>query len=83
MGAIFVALGLVPYLSDAADGLAQVEQMGGELPGWMRAMVAREGVSVVALGVQLVMNVIFYAIFATIGGLVGVAIFQRKGANPY
>ena len=83
VGAIFVALGLVPYLSDAADGLAQVEQMGGELPGWMRAMVAREGVSVVALGIQLVMNVIFYAIFATIGGLVGVAIFQRKGANPY
>lgn len=78
VGAIFVALGLTP---DVTDFLRQVDQMGAELPGWLSDLVADEGVSAAILGGQLVMNVIFFAIFATIGGLVGVAIFHKKDAD--
>ncbi len=81
VGAIFLALGLVPYASDAAESFAQFEQMGAEIPDWFRHMMAPEGVSVVSLGIQLVMNVILYAVFATIGALVGVAIFHKKDAS--
>ena len=44
-------------------------------------MMAPESVSAAFLGTQLVMNVILYAIFATIGALVGVAIFHKKDAS--
>ncbi len=80
VGAIVMALGLAPDFSDPAEGFAQLDQMGIELPRFLRDMATGE-VSAAILGTQLVMNVVLFGIFATIGGLVGVAIFHKKDAD--
>ena len=81
VGAIVMALGLAPDLSDATASLAQLEQMGVEIPSFVRDMATGEDVGAAILGISLVMNVILFGIFATIGGLVGVAIFHKKDAD--
>ena len=81
VGAIFMALGLAPDFSDPAEGFAQLDELGIEIRSFMRYTVTGE-VSAAILGVQLVMNVILFGIFATVGGLVGVAIFHKKDAGP-
>ena len=81
VGAIVLALGLAPDFSDPAAGFAQLDQMGIEIPSFLRDMATGE-VSVAILGMKLVMNVILFGIFATIGGLVGVAVFHKKDADP-
>ncbi len=81
VGAIVMALGLAPDFSDPVEGFAQLDQMGIEIPSFLRDMASGE-VSAAILGTQLVMNVILFGIFATIGGLVGVAIFRKKDAGP-
>ena len=80
VGAIVMALGLAPDFSDAAEGFAQLDQMGIEIPSFLRDMATGE-VSAAILGTELVVNVILFGIFATVGGLVGVAIFHKKDAD--
>ena len=82
VGAIFMALGLVPFVSETAEVFAQLEQAGVELPDFVRDIATGEGAGAVLLGIQLVMNVIMFEIFGILGALVGVAIFHKKDANP-
>ncbi len=77
VGALVLASGLGP---DMGDPGAALEQAGIELPDMVRDMMGVDGVSPAMLGTQLVMNVILFGIFATLGGLVGVAIFHKKEA---
>ena len=80
VGALVLASGLGPDMGDPSATLEQLEQAGIELPDIVRDMIGGGGVSAAMLGTQLVMNVILFGIFATLGGLVGVAIFHKKGA---
>ena len=67
-------------MGDPGAALEQLEQAGIELPDIVRDMMGGGGVNATMLGTQLVMNVILFGIFATLGGLVGVAIFHKKEA---
>ena len=78
-GALVLASGLGPDMGDPAAALEQLEQAGIELPDIVRDMMGGGGISAAMLGTQLVMNVILFGIFATLGGLVGVAIFHKQG----
>lgn len=80
VGALVLALGLGPDMGDPGAVLDQLDQAGIELPDIVRDMMGAGGVSAAMLGTQLVMNVILYGIFATLGGLVAVAIFHKKEA---
>ena len=80
VGALVLAAGLGPDPGDAGAALDQLDQAGIELPDIVRDMMGGGGVSAAMLGTQLVINVILYGIFATLGGLVGVAIFHKKEA---
>ena len=80
VGALVLASGLGPDPGEAAAAFEQLDQAGIELPDIVRDMMGGDGVSAAMLGTQLVMNVILYGIFATLGGLVGVAIFHKKEA---
>ena len=82
VSAVVMAMGLVPDFADTTEGFAQLEQMGIEVPSFLRDMASGQGVSAAILGTRLVINVILFGIFATIGGLVGVAIFHKKDADP-
>lgn len=77
VGALVLASGLGPDMGDPA---AALEQAGIEVPDIVRDMMGGGGVNAAMLGTQLVMNVILFGIFATLGGLVGVAIFHKKEA---
>lgn len=81
VGAIVIALGLAPDFSDPAASFAQLDQMGIEIPSFVRDLATGEQVSFAILGTQLVMNVVLFGIFAAIGGLIGVAIFHKKDAD--
>ena len=80
VGALVLASGLGPDMGDPGAALDQLDQAGIELPDIVRDMLGGGGISAAMLGTQLVMNVILYGIFATLGGLVGVAIFHKKEA---
>ena len=80
VGAIFMALGLAPDFSDPAESFAQFDELGIKIWSSMRHTVTGDS-SAAILGMQLAMNVILFGIFATIGGLVGVAIFHKKDAD--
>ena len=77
VGALVLASGLGP---DMGDPGAALEQAGIEVPDIVRDMIGGGGVNATMLGTQLVLNVILFGIFATLGGLVGVAIFHKKEA---
>ena len=79
VGAIVMALGL--KAAQTAQTLAALEQSGIELPPFVLGMMGAGGLSATAVGTMLVFNLILYAIFATLGGLVGVAIFHKKDAG--
>ena len=72
------------YEEVAAQMLASFDmaaQQGAEIPQAVRDMFdTSDGVSGTLITVVLVMNVVMAAIAATIGGLVGVAIFHKKEA---
>ena len=78
--ALVLASGLGPDVAETAAAFEQLEQAGIELPDVVRDMLGGGGISAAMLGTQLVMNVILFGIFATLGGLVGVAIFHKKKA---
>ena len=80
VGAVVLASGLGPDPAEAGAALEQLDQAGIEIPDIVRDMMGASGVSPAMLGTQLVMNVILFGIFATLGGLVGVAIFHKKEA---
>ena len=66
---------------DAAQALAALEQSGVELPQFVLDMMGTSGLSVGMVFSTFVMAIILYGIFATIGGLLGAAIFHRKEQN--
>ena len=74
---VITALGLG---QDGAEALAQLEQAGIELPAFVANMMGASGLSVEMVVGSLVTSVILYGIFATLGGLLGVAIFHKKDA---
>ncbi len=78
VGALLVALGLAPDWADTAAVLAELEQAGVELPDFLGDTGGTEQVGEAILGMELVLNVVTFGIFATIGGLVGMAIFHKK-----
>ena len=78
VSAALVALGLAPDWSDPATVLSELESLGVEIPGVAGEAMTQEHVDEAILGMELVINVVMFAIFATIGGLVGVAIFHKK-----
>lgn len=80
VGALVLASGFGTDPAEAGAALEQLDQAGIELPDIVRDMMGAGGVSGAMLGTQLVLNVILYGIFATLGGLVGVAIFHKKEA---
>lgn len=80
VNALVIASGLGPDTSEAAAAFDQLDQTGIEIPDFVRDMMGAGGISGAMLVTQLVMNVILFGIFATLGGLVGVAIFHKKEA---
>lgn len=62
----------------AAQARAQLDASGIELPAWLDGMMPWAPITPSQLAFQLALNVIMAAIFATIGGLVGVAIFHQR-----
>ena len=81
VGVVVMAVGLAPDVGDASEALRQVEEMGVEIPGFVRDMMGTDGITAAAVATQLLTNVILDGIFSTIGGLVGVAIFHKKDAD--
>ena len=61
--------------------LATMEQSGVELPQFVLDMMGTSGLGVGMVFSTFVMAVVLYGIFATIGGLLGAAIFHRKEQN--
>ena len=80
VGTLVVASGVGPGMGDLSVAFDQLEQEGIELPGIVREMFGGGGVTFTAFVVQLVLNVVMFGIFATLGGLLGVAIFKKKDA---
>ncbi|MXY58571.1 MAG: hypothetical protein F4029_04280 [Gammaproteobacteria bacterium] len=80
---------IIPLFTGGYEDAAQqflasfdmVAQQGGELPAGIREMFdTSEGVSGSLIGMFLVINVVSAAIAATVGGIVGVAVFHKKDA---
>ena len=63
------------------EALAALAETGIELPEFMLNMMGASGLSVSMVLTNLVVALILYGIFATIGGLLGVAIFRKKDAR--
>lgn len=80
---------IIPLLTGGYEDAAQqllasfemVAQQGGEIPPGIREMFdTSDGISGSLIGMFLVINVVMAAIFATVGGIVGIAIFHKKDA---
>ena len=63
---------------EAAQGLAQLEQSGIELPSFALEMMGLTGMTPSTILTMLVVTVVLYCIFGTLGGLLSVAIFHKK-----
>ena len=63
---------------DPEEALAALTEAGIELPEFVLNMMGASGVSFSMVLTTLVTAIILYGIFATIGGLLGVAIFRKK-----
>lgn len=63
---------------EAAQTLAQMEQAGVELPAFVMDLMGANGISANVIFVTLISSVVLYAIFGTLGGLLGIAIFHKK-----
>ena len=61
--------------------LAAFTEAGIELPEFVLNMMGASGFSFSTVLTTLVTAIILYGIFATIGGLLGVAIFRKKDAS--
>ena len=72
---VVTALG---FGQDTAASFAGLEQAGVELPEFLANMMGASGLSFAMVLGTLLIAVIFYGIFATLGGLLGVAIFHKK-----
>lgn len=60
-----------------AEMAAMLENQGVSLPPWMASMMQSD-VSGGMIVFKLLTNLVIYAIFSTIGGLVGAAMFAKK-----
>ena len=78
VGVILTALGLVE--DQWAAAFAAINAQGIEMPEALRGLISGGAMSFAAITVSLVFSLVLYSIFATVGGLVGVAIFHKKGA---
>ena len=78
VAALVLGLGIGPDAGAMAEAFGQVEQAGVEVPGFVYDVFGVNGVNTTMLVGQIVLNVVLYAIFATIGALAGVAIFQKR-----
>ena len=76
VGAILTTLGLTE--DQWASILAGIDAQGIELPETVRRMMSGGAMSGAIIALSLVFSMVLYSIFATIGGLVGVAIFHKK-----
>ena len=65
---------------DAANAIATMKQQGIELPAFVLDMMGANGASMSMFFTALVVGVILFGIFGTLGGLLGVAIFTKKDA---
>jgi len=56
----------------------------GDMPPEMRDLMDRmgSGAAVGVMGVALVINAVFYTVFALVGGLLGVALFKKDAPPP-
>lgn len=74
VGALVAAAGF--GANQMAEGLAQMQQAGISLPEWLVSPQMNAPKFFLLLGSNVVLN----AVFATVGGLVGIAIFHKKDA---
>lgn len=65
---------------DAAQAIATMKQQGIEPPPFVLDMMGANGASMSMFFTALVVGVILFGIFGTLGGLLGVAIFTKKDA---
>ena len=66
---------------DGAAVLADLEQQGISVPAFLANMLGTSGLSFEMVMTTLVASIVLYGIFATLGGLLGVAIFHKKDPN--
>ena len=64
-----------------AQVLEEIEQANIQLPPLVMDMMGLNGISVSMVLTMLVSSVVLYAIFGTLGGLLGIAIFHKKDAT--
>lgn len=62
----------------AAQTAQMLADQGVELPEWLSGMMMGGEVSAGMIGTTLVISLILYSIFSTIGGMVGAAMFAKK-----
>ena len=83
--ALYIAGGVLMRLlgygeEDSAQAIAQMEQVGIELPSFVMDMLGANGISPSMIFAMLASGVVLYAIFGTLGGLPSIAIFHKKDA---
>ena len=78
---VLTRLGLLGETGDLGEAVREMAEVGVELPEVVREILTSDSGASVLFGVQVVLNVLLFGVFATIGGLAGLAIFRKKDAN--
>lgn len=83
--ATLTTLAMAPFgigEDQAAQVLAGLAQADIDVPPLVAEMMGSSGLSTIAVLSSLVLGIVLYSIFATIGGLLGAAIFRKKDEGP-
>jgi zinc ribbon protein len=78
-------LAMAPFLRSQQDQFEQMLRNLPEMEGWLRDLMIKSvspEVSVAGILFTFFSNLITYALFAMIGGILTVAILQKRGARP-